>query len=199
MDTALRERALQWLAQHEHSRPELRDKLQRWMAGQRTVAALRGRMADSNQARPQPAQEGSAVDACRMPAKAPEGDDLVERLLDTLEQAGHLSEQRFVETRIRARVQRHGNRRIEHELRRHGLAPPPDTLQALMATEYERALQVWQRKFGSPAATPAEQARQMRFLAGRGFTPDTVRRVFADASADRRPAADPPHDAWDIE
>jgi regulatory protein len=47
------------------------------------------------------------------------------------------------------------------------------------ATELERATAVWQRRFGSPAAEPAERARQMRFLAGRGFEGDVIRRVVA--------------------
>ena len=42
-DTALRERALQWLAQREHSRQELQDKLIRWISAQQVVAALRAR------------------------------------------------------------------------------------------------------------------------------------------------------------
>jgi regulatory protein len=200
LDTALRERALQWLAQREHSRQELRDKLQRWLDAQHTVAALRGRENLPIPREVRPAQAPPPVtDSGRVPTTTPQGLDLVEPLLDTLERAGHLSEQRFVETRIRARVQRHGNRRIEHELRRHGLTAPADTQQALTATEYERALQVWQRKFGAAASAPAEQARQMRFLAGRGFTPETVRRVLADASTGGLPSADPPHDPWDIE
>ena len=181
-DTALRERALQWLAQREHSRQELQDKLIRWISAQQVVAALR--------ARPRvtpplpPCRDGKAqqvTDIGHAPAEPDQVAGVVDRLLDTLEQAGHLCEHLFVESRIRTRAQRHGNQRIEHELRRHGLALASDTRQALIATEYDRALQVWLRKFGTVATTPAEHARQMRFLAGRGFTAQTVRRVLKGA------------------
>jgi regulatory protein len=36
---------------------------------------------------------------------------------------------------------------------------------------------VWARRFGQPAADRAERARQARFLAGRGFSADSIRRV----------------------
>ena len=41
----------------------------------------------------------------------------------------------------------------------------------------QRAQAVWQRKFGLPAPDAAGRARQMRFLLGRGFSADVVRRV----------------------
>lgn len=181
-NTAPRERALKWLAQRDHSRQELRDKLIRWISAQQVVAALRAR---PKVAPPfPPCRDGEAqqvTDIGHAPAEPDQVVGVVDRLLDTLEQAGHLCEHRFVESRIRTRAQRHGNQRIEHELRRHSLALASDTRQALIATEYDRALQVWLRKFGTVATTPAEHARQMRFLAGRGFTAQTVRRVLKDA------------------
>ena len=48
-------------------------------------------------------------------------------------------------------------------------------------TEEARARAVWRQRFGTPAATPQERARQMRFLAARGFSGDTVRRVLRGA------------------
>jgi regulatory protein len=36
---------------------------------------------------------------------------------------------------------------------------------------------VWQRRFGGPATDAADRARQMRFLAGRGFDTEVIRRV----------------------
>ena len=47
--------------------------------------------------------------------------------------------------------------------------------------EEARARAVWRQRFGTPAATPQERARQMRFLAARGFSGDTVRRVLRGA------------------
>ncbi len=185
LQSELRERALQWLAQREHSRQELRDKLLRWIAAQQTVAALKGQAGRSNaRALQVPLGSGAVTSTEQVPADELPAVQALERVLDTLALAGHLSEHRFIESRVQARASRHGNRRIEHELRCHGLTAPPDTQQALAATEYARARQVWQRKFGIAASTAAEQARQIRFMAGRGFTPETVRRVLADGKED---------------
>jgi regulatory protein len=140
---SLKARALQWLANREHSRHELRAKLLR-AAGDADDAA-------------------GAVDA----------------LLDQLSAQGHLSEARFVEARVHARAARFGNRRIELELRQHGLAPDGDTLLRLRASELARARDVWNKKFGQPAADAAGRARQMRFLSARGFSADVVRRVVS--------------------
>jgi regulatory protein len=51
------------------------------------------------------------------------------------------------------------------------------------STELQRAQAVWLRRYGAPAATAAERAKQMRFLAGRGFTGDTIRRVVKGQGA----------------
>ena len=67
-----------------------------------------------------------------------------------------------------------------------GLAPAlvASTLQQARATELERARDVWQRKFGAPAPDAAGRAKQMRFLAGRGFDGDVIRRVVGGAVDD---------------
>ncbi|HET9822558.1 MAG TPA: recombination regulator RecX [Burkholderiaceae bacterium] len=149
---SLKARALQWLAQREHSRLELRRKL--LAAARQRDAAERG--ADET---PDPAGE-------------------VEAVLDWLVAQRHLSEARFVEARVHARAARFGARRIVQELSQHGVALSPEAAAELKSSELERAREVWARKFGSaPAADAAARLRQMRFLAGRGFAPDIIRRV----------------------
>lgn len=198
LQAGLRERALQWLAQREHSRQELRDKLERWICARQTIAAMKPQAGRPGvQGLHGAVGQGNVTGGEPAPFDARPAIEILEGVLDALAVAGHLSEHRFIESRVRTRASRHGNRRIEHELRRHGVTAPPDTLQALAATEYERARQVWQRKFGIAATTPAERARQMRFMAGRGFTPETVRRVLAHGPTDdimSEPLPDDP--AW---
>ena len=58
------------------------------------------------------------------------------------------------------------------------------TAERLRATELERAQAVWRQRFGSVATDPQERARQMRFLAARGFSGDVVRRVVRDGGPD---------------
>ena len=70
---------------------------------------------------------------------------------------------------------------IEHVARRvRELKVLEKQLRELRATEYERALAVWRRKFGSagPTSEASARLRQMRFLAGRGFSPEVIRRVL---------------------
>jgi regulatory protein len=156
---SLKGRALQWLSQREHSRIELRRKLMR-------AARLRDEAA---------AAEVNASD------RATE----VETLLDWLTEHRYLSEARFVGSRVHARAARFGQRRIAQELSQHGATLDADTAQRLRASEFERAQALWARRFGAePAADAALRAKQMRFLAGRGFASDVIRRVVKGSDDD---------------
>lgn len=108
----------------------------------------------------------------------PEAPSQVDAVLDQLAARGRLSETRFVESRVRVREPRFGNRRIEQELRQHGLTPDAATRDELRRTELARAREVWRKKYGQVADTPAERARQARFLIGRGFSSDVVRQLI---------------------
>jgi regulatory protein len=162
---SLKARALQLLAQREHSRTELRRKL---LAHARAACAVRTGVADD------------------MPAAA-EGDDAgpcLDKLLDWLEANRYLSAPRFIESRVHARAPRFGHLRIRQELAQHGLEADPALMQSLQASEFDRARTVWARKFDGPAREPAARARQMRFLAGRGFSMDVIRRVVKGAASE---------------
>jgi regulatory protein len=153
---SLKARALQWLALREHSRVELRRKL---------LSAARRRDAELQEAAdPRPE---------------------VEALLDWLAAHRYLSEARFVESRVHARSARFGNRRISQELAQHGAALDATTAERLKVTEFDRARAIWQRRFGTaPPADAATRARQMRFLAGRGFPAEVIRRVVRGGDDD---------------
>jgi len=101
----------------------------------------------------------------------------VDRLLDWLVANKYLSDARFVESRVNARSRKQGTLRIKLELSRHGLALEPEQAAALRDSEFSRARDLWQRKFGEVAADPKQRAKQARFLAARGFAADVVRRV----------------------
>jgi len=81
-------------------------------------------------------------------------------------------------------AERYGNLRIRQELAQHGVAPSEETLRQLRESELDRARAVWQRKFGTPAADGTERARQMRFLAQRGFSADAIRKTVQGADDD---------------
>jgi regulatory protein len=148
---SLKNRALHYLSLREHSRLELERKLARY------------------------AQEEDDVGA----------------LLDFLEKSKFLSCERFTEALVRRRAEHYGNNRIVAELQTHGLDPQlvAQRKAELAESELERATLVWQKKFGDQfaqqegqekvAITIEQRAKQIRFLAQRGFSSETISKVIA--------------------
>lgn len=107
-----------------------------------------------------------------------DGDDLP-AILDELEKRGFISVERVVESVIRSKAGRFGTARVLHDLRSKGLDDETvrQASEQLRGSEHARAWAVWKQRFGSPAQTPQERMKQMRFLASRGFGGDVVRKV----------------------
>ncbi len=114
----------------------------------------------------------------------------VEAVLDDLAREHWQSDQRYAQAYAHRAAGRQGAQRILGALRQQGLADGQlaDLRDALRATEADRARAVWQRKFSQPPADAREYARQYRFMAGRGFSTDCIRRLL-DARA--KPDPDP--------
>lgn len=108
------------------------------------------------------------------------------QVLDDLQAKDFISEARVVESVIHRRAGRFGASRIRHELLNKGLDTErvADAVDALKSTELERARDIWRRKFGEPAPDAAGHAKQMRFLAARGFSGDVIRRVVSSSDDD---------------
>ncbi|MGR3909262.1 recombination regulator RecX [Burkholderia sp. SR8] len=103
-------------------------------------------------------------------------DESVEPVLDALEQEGWLSDARFAESLVHRRASRVGVARIVSELKRHAVGDSlvEEVNAQLRETEWTRAQAVWRKKFGALPQTPAERAKQARFLAARGFSSATI-------------------------
>jgi regulatory protein len=111
---------------------------------------------------------------------SPHGEaDEIAALLETLERENLLSNQRYAEGLANARSGRHGSLRLKADLRDKGVpeALVAEAVREARAGDLDAARAVWAKKYGQPAADAAERAKQMRFLAGRGFPLDVVRRV----------------------
>jgi regulatory protein len=106
--------------------------------------------------------------------------------LDQLAAAGLLSDARAADAVLSSQGRKFGARRLKQVLQSKGLDAElvGATLQQARATELDRAREVWRRRFGAPAADAAERAKQMRFLAGRGFDGEVIRRVVRDSDDD---------------
>lgn len=102
------------------------------------------------------------------------------RVLDELQAKSFINEARVVESVVYRRAPKLGASRVRQELLARGLSADDIAvaLEGLQATEFERAREVWQRKFGEPAADASAYAKQVRFLVSRGFAPEVVRRVL---------------------
>ncbi|MDR3371043.1 recombination regulator RecX [Rhodoferax sp.] len=106
--------------------------------------------------------------------------------LDDLQAKGFISEQRVLESVVNRRSSKLGVTRIKQELQTKGLDPQAvaEAVHGLRATELERAREVWRKKFGQPPEDASQRAKQMRFLASRGFGGDTISRVVSGGDDD---------------
>ncbi len=107
----------------------------------------------------------------------------IARALDDLQAKGFINEQRVLESVVFRRAPRLGAQRVRQELQAKGLAPEAiaAAVAELRGSEVERAREVWRKKFGVVAEDPQTRAKQMRFLAGRGFGAEAIRRVVQGA------------------
>ena len=105
------------------------------------------------------------------------------QVLDELQAKDFISEARVVESVIHRRASRFGAARIKYELLNKGLGAEAvaEAVNRLKGSELERAQVIWRKKFDGPAPDAAGRAKQMRFLAARGFGGDVIRRVVAQA------------------
>ncbi|CAM3652955.1 recombination regulator RecX [Polynucleobacter arcticus] len=158
---SLKARALRLLSMREYSRKGLASKLEESEARKLKFSST---------------EEGDEAAVPAIPLALQ-----IEAVLDDFEARGWLSDQRFAEALVRRRSERFGTRKIQDELSQAGVdsAKTADLLKALKATEYQRANELWLRKFGVLATEQKERARQYRFLASKGFSSDVVSKVVA--------------------
>ena len=115
----------------------------------------------------------------KLAAREPDPGEL-KQALDELQAKGFLDEPRVVDSLVHRRGSRLGAGRIRQELQAKGLDAEriAVAVASLNATEFERAREVWRKKFGTLPADAAQRAKQARFLAARGFGGEVVRRVL---------------------
>lgn len=107
----------------------------------------------------------------------------ISQVLDQLLNDNLLSEQRFAESYIRARVNKgYGPEYIRNELKYRGLANYVIE-QALNECEFvwdEEVYKVWMKKFNqTPNDDAQDKAKQWRFLQYRGFSTEHIKMLFS--------------------
>ena len=115
-------------------------------------------------------------------------DELIVPALDRLAEEGLLSEVRYLESFVASRARGgYGPLRIREELAQRGL-PREAIEQALSESGIdwgEQLRELWQRKFANQLPREMrEKAKQMRFLAYRGFAQEQIARLLRGASLD---------------
>ncbi|MBP3438754.1 MAG: regulatory protein RecX [Sutterella sp.] len=109
--------------------------------------------------------------------ETPEEADAV---LERLENAGYLSDERFAENRARVRSHSLGNARIRRELSMSGVSREniDRAMEQIEEPEEIRALRVWKRRFAELPADRRERDKQVRYLLYRGFSMGSVNKVL---------------------
>ncbi len=132
------------------------------------------------------AREHSRMELERKLKPHAESAEQLAQVLDELTAKDFISEARVVESVINRRAAKFGTARVKHELLGKGLDAElvAKAMSGLKATEVERAREIWRRKFDGPPLDAAGRGKQMRFLAARGFSGDTIRKVVSAAADD---------------
>ncbi len=127
-------------------------------------------------------RENSRLELQRKLAPHASSADELDQLLNDLERENWLSNQRFAQNLVHRRAHTKGASLIVQELRQHGLADETisELQQQLRDTEVDRARMVWEKKFGQAPEDAKAYAKQFRFLASRGFSPECLRRILGD-------------------
>lgn len=108
-----------------------------------------------------------------------EGED-INAVLDELENCNWLSDVRAATLLVDSKRTRFGIQRITHELRQKGIAENliAEALPELKENEFDAAVEVWCKKFGTIAQDAKEKAKQIRFLQSRGFSSEVIFKVL---------------------
>lgn len=97
----------------------------------------------------------------------------IDLVVKKLIELGYLSEERYARAVVNSRGERYGNTAIALRLSRAGVSREiiGEVLRERdeSGSERDRLRSVWERKFGSAPDNHKEKARQVRFLASRGF------------------------------
>jgi len=100
-------------------------------------------------------------------------------LLSGLKQKNQLSEERFAEERARQLSRKYGAARIRQDLKAKGVSEELISRFSSSENEMQKAKEILERKYRTPAATREEKAKRMRFLQSRGFASEIIFRLLS--------------------
>ena len=132
------------------------------------------------------AREHSRLELTRKLQPHVQDPDELQQVLDDLARKDLLSETRLAQAVVRTGATRYGDARLKANLRGKGLDAEQisEALGGLEGSELQRARGVWLKKFGEVAPDAKTRAKQVRFLASRGFSQATILRVVKGSDDD---------------
>ena len=126
-------------------------------------------------------REHSREELARKLSPHAESPEALETVLDFLVSKKLLSNERFAEVRANWLARKYGAAKIRDDLRSRGIPEELAARAAPAADEVEKAKAILARKYRAPATTRKERAKRARFLQGRGFSGDVIRRLVLRA------------------
>ena len=103
-------------------------------------------------------------------------------LISGLTQKNQLSEERFAEERARRLSRKYGAARIRQDLKAKGVSEELISRFSSSENEMQKAKEILERKYRTPAATREEKAKRMRFLQSRGFSSEIIFKLLSARS-----------------
>jgi regulatory protein len=111
------------------------------------------------------------------PHAAASGD--LQGLIEGLKRKNQLSEERFAEARARSLSRKYGAARIRQDLKAKGVSEELISRFSSSENEMQRAREILERKYRTPASTREEKAKRMRFLQSRGFSSEIIFKLLS--------------------
>jgi len=106
----------------------------------------------------------------------------LQNLISGLKQKNQLSEERFAEERARRLSRKYGAARIRQDLKAKGVSEELISRFSPSENEMQKAKEILERKYRTPAATREEKAKRMRFLQSRGFSSEIIFKLLSARS-----------------
>ena len=113
-------------------------------------------------------------------------DEDLDALLEDFKARGWLSDARYADQMVHARRGKYGSLKVAHELRSRGLSEElvDKAVAEVRQEDRETARNLWRKKFGAPAQSREEWAKQARYLQSRGFGTETLKAVLSGEPED---------------
>jgi len=127
-------------------------------------------------------REHSRWELARKLAPHAESSEVVSGILESLAQRKQLSEARFAEERARQLSRKYGAARIRQDLKAKGVSEELISRFSSSENEMQKAREILERKYRTPAATREEKAKRMRFLQSRGFSSEIIFKLLSARS-----------------